>query len=159
VPTVTGLLLVDALLAGDWDAFASAANFIVLPGLLLGYHSVAYISRMTRSFMLEQLGQEYIVTARVKGLSRGTVVWRHTFRNIRVQLLTIVGLTFGSMLDGSVLLETVFAWPGLGQYLTRGLLYRDMNVVLGSVLVVGVVFVTVNAVSDILYRFLDPRTR
>ncbi len=159
VPPVTGLLLLDSALAGDWAAFGSAFRHIVLPASLLGYHSVAYVSRMTRSFMLEQLGQEYVVTARVKGLSQSAVVWRHAFRNIRVQLLTIVALTFGAMLDGSVLVETVFAWPGLGQYLTRGLMQKDMNVVLGCVLLIGVVFLVVNKASDLLYGLLDPRAR
>ncbi|MFP3499025.1 ABC transporter permease, partial [Pseudomonas sp. SIMBA_059] len=90
---------------------------IILPGLILGLNSVAYISRMTRSFMLEQLSQEYIITARVKGLSRRQVVWGHAFRNILVQLLTVVALAYGSLLEGAVLIETVFAWPGFGQYL------------------------------------------
>ncbi len=109
--------------------------------------------------MLEQLGQEYIIAARAKGGSRSRVVWRHAFRNIRVQLLTIVALTFGGLLDGAVLVETVFSWPGLGQYLTRGLQTNDMNVVMGSVLLVGVLFLTVNIASDLLYQTLDPRTQ
>ena len=87
------------------------------------------------------------------------MVWRHAFKNIRVQLLTIIALTFGGLLDGAVLIETVFGWPGLGQYLTRGLQMNDMNVVMGAVLMIGVVFLTINMVSDCLYRILDPRTR
>jgi peptide/nickel transport system permease protein len=159
VPQVTGFLLIDSALAREWEVFRSALNHIVLPGAILGYYSVAYISRMSRSFMLEQLNQEYIVTARAKGLATRQVVWRHAFKNIRVQLLTIVALTLGGLLEGAVLIETVFAWPGLGQYLTRGLQMNDMNIVMGAVLTIGVVFLTVNLLSDFLYRILDPRTR
>ncbi len=159
VTPVTGLLLVDSALQGQWDVFRDALNHIALPGLILGYYSVATISRMTRGFMLEQLGQEYIVALRAKGASRARVIWLHAFRNIRVQLLTVVALTFGGLLDGAVLIETVFGWPGLGQYLTRGLQMNDMNVVMGSVLLVGILFLTVNIVCDRLYHSLDPRTR
>ncbi|MFM9899879.1 MAG: ABC transporter permease [Polaromonas sp.] len=155
----TGLLLVDAALAGEWEVFRSALKFLVLPACILGLHSMAYISRMTRSFMLAQLSQEYITTARVKGLSERGVVWGHAFRNILVQLLTIVALAYGSLLEGAVLIETVFAWPGFGQYLTSSLLLGDMNAVMGCVLVVGVIFVTLNLLSDALYHVFDPRTR
>jgi peptide/nickel transport system permease protein len=159
VEPITGFLLVDAAWQGEWEVFRSAFGHIVLPGAILGYYSVAYISRMTRSFMLEQLSQEYIIAARAKGASRRQVIWKHAFKNIRVQLLTIVALTFGGLLDGAVLVETVFGWPGLGQYLTRGLQYNDMNVVMGAVLLIGIVFLTINVISDRLYRILDPRTR
>jgi len=159
VPTRSGLLLLDSALAGDWEVFRSALKFLVLPASILGLHSMAYISRMTRSFMLAQLSQEYITTARVKGLSERGVVWRHAFRNILVQLLTIVALAYGGLLEGAVLIETVFAWPGFGQYLTSSLLLGDMNAVMGCVLVVGVIFVTLNLVSDALYQVFDPRTR
>ncbi|WP_256515628.1 ABC transporter permease [Alsobacter ponti] len=155
---VTGLLLLDTAMARDWDMFRDAVSHIVLPGLLLGYYSVAYISRMTRSFMLEQLNQEYVIAARAKGLSTAQVVWRHAFKNIRVQLLTIVALTLGGLLDGAVLVETVFGWPGLGQYLTRGLTMNDMNVVMGAVLLTGAMFMAINLISDRLYRILDART-
>ena len=159
VPPITGLLLLDTALQGEWDVFRDALDHIILPGAILGYYSVAYISRMTRSFMLEQLGQEYIVSARAKGVSRRRMIWAHAFKNIRVQLLTVLALTFGGLLDGAVLVETVFGWPGLGQYLTRGLKMNDMNVVMGAVLLIGVVFLAINIISDRLYRILDPRTR
>lgn len=159
VKPVTGLLLVDSALAGEWEVFASAIKHIVLPACILGLHSTAYISRMTRSFMLAQLSQEYILTARVKGLSERTVVWRHAFRNILVQLLTIVALAYGSLLEGAVLIETVFAWPGFGQYLTSSLLLGDMNAVMGCVLLIGLIFVFLNLVTDALYQVFDPRTR
>jgi peptide/nickel transport system permease protein len=159
VPQVTRLLLVDAALAGDWQAFRSALRHILLPGCILGLHSMAYISRMTRGFMLAQLSQEYILTARVKGLSESSVVWRHAFRNILVQLLTIVALAYGGLLEGAVLIETVFGWPGFGQYLTSSLMLGDMNAVMASVLVVGVIFIVLNLLSDALYQVFDPRTR
>jgi peptide/nickel transport system permease protein len=157
IPRVTGLLLLDTLLAGNRDAFASSVRHIVLPACILGLHSMAYISRMTRSFMLAQLSQEYILAARVKGLSEAAVIWRHAFRNILVQLLTIVALAYGGLLEGAVLIETVFAWPGFGQYLTNSLLLGDMNSVMGCVLLVGLIFVTLNLVSDALYQVFDPR--
>ncbi len=159
VPETTGFLLIDSLLAGEMDVFWSAVNHLILPAALLGYSSSAYITRMTRSFMLDQLGQEYITTARVKGLSNRQTVWRHAFGNIRVQLVTIVALAYGSLLEGAVLIETVFAWPGFGQYLTSNLIIGDMNAVMTCVLIVGVIFIALNLLSDVLYRLFDPRTR
>jgi peptide/nickel transport system permease protein len=159
VPTVTGLVLVDSLLAGDWGLFNNALSHIILPAALLGYYSLAYVSRMTRSLMLEQLNQEYLVTARVKGVSERRIVWRHAFGNIQVPLITVVALAFANILEGSVLTETVFAWPGIGRYITTALLSADMNAVLGGTIVVGTVYVGVNLISDILYRIVDPRAR
>jgi peptide/nickel transport system permease protein len=159
VPERTNFLLIDSALAGQWDVFRSALNHIILPASLLGYSSSAYITRMTRSFMLDQINQEYVTTARVKGLSRRQTIWRHAFGNIRVQLVTIVALAYGALLEGAVLIETVFAWPGFGQYLTSNLLIGDMNAVMTCVLIVGVIFIGLNILSDILYRVFDPRTR
>ena len=159
VAPVTGLILIDSALAGDWAAWRSALAHLVLPAGVLGYFSLAYISRMTRGFMLEQLGQEYIVTARAKGLRERRVLWRHAFRNILVPLVTVVALSYASLLEGSVLTETVFAWPGIGSYITGSLLNIDMNAVLGGTLVVGTIFILLNLLADLLYRRLDPRTR
>ncbi len=108
--------------------------------------------------LLDQLNQEYILTARVKGLSETTVIWRHAFRNVLVQLITIVGLTYAALVEGSVLTETVFAWPGIGQYITTSLFNADMNAVIGGTVVVGICFVGINIFSDILYRLVDPRS-
>lgn len=155
----TGMLLLDSALAGEWEVFQSALKHITLPACILGLHSMAYIARMTRSFMLSQLSQEYIITARVKGLSEFEVVWRHAFRNILVQLLTIVALAYGGLLEGAVLIETVFSWPGFGSYLTSSLLLGDMNAVMGCILLIGIIFVTLNLVTDALYQVFDPRTR
>jgi peptide/nickel transport system permease protein len=159
VPHITGLILVDALLQGKWTVFVDAVRHVTLPATILGLHSTAYLCRMTRSFMLAQLSQEYIVTARVKGLSLRRVVWQHAFPNILVQLLTVVALTYGSLLEGAVLIESVFAWPGFGQYLTSSLMLGDMNAVMGCVLIVGLVFTLLNVLTDVLYRVFDPRTR
>jgi peptide/nickel transport system permease protein len=155
---VTGLLLVDSLLAGDGAIFRSALAHLVLPAAVLGYFSLAYVSRMTRTLMLAQLGQEYIVTARAKGLSEARVLWRHALPNALVPLVTVIALSYASLLEGSVLTETVFAWPGIGSYITNSLLNIDMNAVLGGTLTVGVIFIAVNQLADALYRRLDPRT-
>jgi peptide/nickel transport system permease protein len=159
VDPVTGIILVDAALAGEWDVFGDAIGHLILPAALLGYFSLAYISRMTRSFMLEQLRQEYVIAARVKGLSEFRVVWRHALGNALVPLVTVIALSYANLLEGSVLTETVFAWPGLGLYITQSLLAADMNAVLGGTVVVGTVFVGINMLSDILYKLVDPRAR
>jgi len=155
----TGLLLLDAAIAGEWDAFRDAIRQIALPALVLGLSNMAYIARMTRAFMLESLQGEFVVTAKAKGLSAAAVIWRHAFGNILVRLLTVVVLTYAGLLEGAVLTETIFSWPGLGQYLTGSLLNADMNAVLGATLVVGLAYVVLNLFSDLIYRVLDPRVR
>ncbi|BBE74630.1 dipeptide transport system permease protein DppB [Pleomorphomonas sp. SM30] len=159
VTPVTGMLLVDSLMQGQTEVFWNAVSHIVLPVALLGYFSLAYIARMTRSFMLNELSQEYVVTARVKGLSEARVIWGHALRNAAVPLVTVVVLSYATLLEGSVLTETVFAWPGLGTYITSALQSADMNAVLGGTLVIGTTFVCLNVLSDLLYRLIDPRTR
>ncbi len=159
VSDITGLILVDAAIQGEWEVFFDALHHLMLPAAVLGYFSLAYISRMTRSFMLEQLRQEYVTTARVKGLSEGRVIWRHALGNVMVPLITVIALSYANLLEGSVLTETVFAWPGLGLYLTNSLLAADMNAVLGATLVVGTIFIGINLLSDLLYRLVDPRAK
>ncbi len=159
VPPVTGMILIDAALDGNWTVFRNAFSHIILPASLLGYYSLAYISRMTRSFMLEQLSAEYIITARVKGLPERTVIWRHAFRNIRVQLITVIALSYANLLEGSVLTEIIFSWPGIGSYITTALLSADMNAVMGGTVVIGLIFVLLNIFSDLLYKVFDPRAR
>jgi peptide/nickel transport system permease protein len=156
---VTGFLLLDAARAGQWDAFGNLLSHLILPASLLGYFSLAYISRMTRSFMLNELAQEYIIAARAKGLSETRIIWRHALRNAMVPLVTVIALSYAGLLEGSVLTETVFAWPGLGLYLTNSLQNADMNAVLGGTIVVGSIFIGLNLLSDLLYQVLDPRTR
>ena len=159
VPTVTGLLTVDALLDGNRDVFVNALQHLVLPASILGYLSLAYIARMTRSFMLGQLRQEYVLAALAKGLGPARVVWVHALGNVRVQLITVIALTFGSLLEGAVLTETVFSWPGLGLYMKDSLFNADLNAVLGGTMLVGVAYILLNFVSDLLYPLVDPRAR
>jgi peptide/nickel transport system permease protein len=159
IPDTTGFVLLDAAMAGEWEAALNALSHLVLPGSILGYFSMAYIARMTRSLMIEQLSQEYILAARAKGLPARAIVWRHAFANVTVPVLTVVTLTFAFLLEGAVLTETVFAWPGLGLYITQALFSADLNAVLGGTLIVGICFVLLNRGTDLLYRFFDPRTR
>ncbi|HFA59503.1 MAG TPA: ABC transporter permease, partial [Rhodospirillales bacterium] len=159
VEPVTGVILIDSLLAGEYEVFRDAFWHLVLPASILGYFSLAYISRMTRSFMLAELQQEYITTARVKGVPEWRVIWRHALGNTMIPLITVIALSYAYLLEGSVLTETVFAWPGLGLYITNSLLNADMNAVLGGTLVVGSVFVGLNLLSDFLYRMVDPRAK
>lgn len=159
VPSVTGMILVDSMLDRNWTVFKDAFSHIVLPASLLGYYSLAYVSRMTRSFMLEQLSAEYITTARVKGMSETAVIWRHAFGNIKVQLITVIVLSYANLLEGSVLTEIIFSWPGIGSYITTALLSADMNAVLGGTVVVGLIFILLNIFSDLLYKFFDPRAK
>ncbi|GAC1044575.1 ABC transporter permease [Rhizobium sp. No.120] len=156
---VTGFFLLDSALQGQWDVFWDVFRHIILPASLLGYFSLAYISRMTRSFMLNELGQEYIVAARAKGLSETRVIWGHALRSAAVPLITVIALSYAGLLEGSVLTEIVFSWPGIGFYITSSLRNADMNAVLGGTIVVGTVFIGINLISDLLYRTLDPRTR
>ncbi len=157
VPVHTGLLLIDAAIEGQWDAWRDALSHLVLPALTLGFFNMATIARQVRGFMLDSLGAEYIITARAKGLSAAAVVWRHGFGNILVRLVTVLALTYAGLLEGAVLTETIFSWPGIGQYLTGSLLNADMNAVLGATLVIGLSYVGLNLLADVLYRVLDPR--
>ncbi|MHC2457899.1 peptide/nickel transport system permease protein [Rhizobium leguminosarum] len=156
---ITGFYLLDSGWQGQWDVFYDVFRHIILPASLLGYFSLAYISRMTRSFMLNELSQEYIVAVRAKGLSETRVIWGHALRNAAVPLVTVIALSYAGLLEGSVLTETVFSWPGIGLYITNSLQNADMNAVLGGTIVIGTVFIGINLLSDLLYRTLDPRTR
>ncbi|MBP1849055.1 peptide/nickel transport system permease protein [Rhizobium halophytocola] len=156
---ITGFYILDAIIARQWDVLADVLRHIVLPAGLLGYFSLAYISRMTRSFMLNELAQEYVVAARAKGLSETRIIWFHALRNAAVPLVTVIALSYAGLLEGSVLTETIFSWPGLGLYITNSLQNADMNAVLGGTIIVGSVFIGINIFTDLLYRTLDPRTR
>jgi len=156
---ITGFYLLDAAIQGQWDVFYDAWRHIVLPAALLGYLSLAYISRMTRSFMLNELAQEYIVAARAKGLSESRIIWGHALRNAAVPMVTVIALSYANLLEGSVLTETVFSWPGIGLYITNSLQNADMNAVLGGTIAIGSIFIAINLLSDLLYRLLDPRTK
>ncbi len=159
VPVVTGMLTIDSLLAGEGEVFWNVLGHLVLPSSILGYISIATVARLTRSFMLSQLKQEYVLAALAKGLSPFRVVWVHALGNVWVQLITVIALTFGSLLEGAVLTETVFAWPGLGLYLKNSLFAADLNAVLGGTMLVGVVYIGLNMLSDVVYTLVDPRAR
>lgn len=159
VTQYTGMVLVDTALNGRWDMFANALSHIILPAGILGYLSMAYISRMTRSFMMNELGQEYVTTARVKGMPERRVIWVHAMKNVMVPLITVIALSYAFLLEGAVLTETIFAWPGLGRYITDALMVADMPAVMGGTVVVGAVYIGLNMVSDLLYRLADPRAR
>jgi peptide/nickel transport system permease protein len=159
VPERTGMITIDSLLAGEHEVLFNALGHLILPASILGYLSLAYVARMTRSFMLGQLRQEYVLAALAKGLSPFRVVWIHALGNVWVQLVTVVALTFGSLLEGAVLTETVFAWPGLGLYMKNSLFNADLNAVLGGTMLVGVVYIGLNMLSDLIYPLVDPRAR
>lgn len=159
VPAVTGSILVDSAISGNWDVFWNAVGHITLPAMLLGYYALAYISRMTRSMMLDQLTREYVLTARLKGASEFRAVVLHALRNAAIPLVTVIALSYGFLLEGSVLIETIFAWPGIGNYLYNALFRADVNAVLGGTVLVGAIFIFLNMLSDVLYRTLDPRSR
>ncbi|MEM5461547.1 ABC transporter permease [Paraburkholderia phytofirmans] len=155
----TGALIIDAALDGQWDAFRDAVVHLILPSLVLAYASFSMIMRMTRAFMLDALSGEFIVTARAKGLSAARVLWRHAFLNAAGRLVMVIVLAYAGLLEGAVLTETVFGWPGLGLYLTQSLMNADINAVLGATLVIGGIYIVLNQIADVAYRILDPRVK
>jgi peptide/nickel transport system permease protein len=157
VPQVTGLLTVDTLLLGKYGAFISAARHLLLPSLVIGVYSMALISRMMRSSMLEVIRQDYIRTARAKGQGAKITLMKHGFRNALIPVVTVIGIQFGSLLGGAVLTETVFAIPGIGRLLVDAIQDGDYPLVQGTVLLFAVVFTLVNLVVDLTYSYLDPR--
>jgi len=158
-PTVTGLYTVDSLIAGNAKAFWSSLLHLILPALTLGYFSTAIIARMMRSSMLEVLGLDYVLAARAKGLRQGTVIWRHALRNALIPTVTTIGVTFGSLLSGAVLTETIFSWPGLGRYATNSAVSLDFPAVMGVTLLAALVYTAANLTVDLAYHWLDPRIR
>jgi peptide/nickel transport system permease protein len=158
-PAVTGLFTVDALLAGQWETFRNAVSHLILPGLVLGVYVSGIIARITRSSLLEVMGMDYIRTARGKGLRERAVIWRHALSNAAIPVVTVIGLSYGSLLSGAVLTESIFAWPGIGRYLFRASTSQDFPAIMGVSILIGVIYVGVNFVVDILYYFLDPRIR
>ncbi|OAT75651.1 peptide ABC transporter permease [Mangrovibacter phragmitis] len=154
----TGFALIDTWLSGDPEAFRNALSHLVLPVSLLGYYALASITRLTRAACLSELGKEYITLARAKGASEMTILWRHVLPNIRGTLLTVLALVWTSQLEGAVLTETVFSWPGIGRYLTTALFAGDTKAIMGGTLVIGICFVLINNLTDVLVRVTDPRT-
>ncbi|MBP7963369.1 MAG: ABC transporter permease [Caldilineaceae bacterium] len=156
---ITGMYTLDSLLTGNWATLGNSVSHLILPAITLGYFSTAVLLRMTRSAMLEVLAQEYIRTAKAKGLAGYVVLWRHVLKNALPPVLTTVGITFGSLLSGAVLTETIFNWPGLGRYATTSVTSLDFPAVMGVTLVAAIVYPTVNTLVDLAYHMVDPRVR
>ena len=155
----TGLLLIDTWLSGEPGAFRDAISHIGLPALVLGFYATAGISRLTRAAILEELGKEYVITARAKGASQARVVLSHIFPNVRAAVITVIALAYAVLLEGAVFTETVFAWPGIGRYLTISMFAADVPAILGGTLLIGVCFIVLNTLTDLLVGSLDPRLR
>ncbi|SPP31788.1 Dipeptide transport system permease protein DppB [Arsenophonus endosymbiont of Aleurodicus floccissimus] len=156
---LTGFMLIDTLLWGETGDFIDAVKHLILPAIVLGTIPLAVIVRMTRSSMLEVLGEDYIRTARAKGLSRRRVILIHVLRNSFLPVVTVIGLQVGTLLAGAILTETIFSWPGLGRWLIDGLQRRDYPVVQGGVLLIATLIILVNLLIDLLYGIVYPRIR
>ncbi len=154
---ITGILTLDALLAHDWQVLADALRHLLLPAVVLGSFSTALVARMVRSAMLEVLSQDFVRTAKAKGLRRRKVVLKHALRNAALPVLTVLGSLLGSLLTGAVLTETIFSWPGLGSYATASASALDFPAVMGVTLVAGLAYSLINLLVDVMYVVLDPR--
>ena len=159
VPMTTGFMLLDTLRSGDWPAVRSAFSHLVLPSIVLGTIPLAVIARMTRSSMLEVLREDYVRTARAKGLPYWEVVLVHALRNALIPVITVIGLQVGLLLSGAILTETIFSWPGVGNWLIHGVQSRDYPVVQGGILLVATIVISVNLIVDLLYGVINPRIR
>ncbi len=157
--TVTGMYLVDSLLAGDMATFMSAVQHLILPAIILGWFTLALISRITRTSLLEVLSADYIRTARAKGLKEWTVVMTHALRNALIPTVTLFGLAFAGLMTGAIMTETIFSWPGIGRYAVEAASNLDYPAVLGTSLLIAVIYMLTNLVVDILYGIIDPRIR
>lgn len=157
--TVTGMVTIDALIAGDGDVFRSAVRHLILPGVVLGSYAMGIIARMLRSSLVTALSDDYVRTARAKGLGERRVVVGHALRNALIPTVTVLGLTFASLLAGAVLTESIFAWPGIGRYAVKTALGLDYPGLLGVTLFVAVAYISFNLIVDIIYGILDPRIR
>ena len=155
----SGLMLWDTWRSGEEGALSNAVSHLVLPVLVLGFYAMAGICRLTRSALLGEMGKEYVITALAKGAGRGRVLFCHVLPNVAGTLVVVVALAYAGLLEGSILTETVFAWPGIGRYLTTALFAGDVPAILGSTLLIGLCFVIVNGVADVLAGMIDPRTR
>jgi dipeptide transport system permease protein len=159
IEPVTGFLTIDSLLAGDKGAFRSTLSHLVLPMIVLGTVPLAIIARMTRSSMLEVLGEDYIRTARAKGLSGLRVIGLHAFRNALIPVVTVIGLQIGVLFTGAILTETIFSWPGVGKWMIEAINRRDYPVLQGGLLLLGTVVMAVNLLVDVMYGVINPRIR
>ncbi len=159
IPMGSGFMLLDTLRSGDMAAFRSAISHLILPAIALGTIPLAVIARMTRSSMLEVLREDYVRTARAKGLPYWEVVLVHALRNALIPVITVIGLQVGLLLSGAILTETIFSWPGVGNWLIHGVQSRDYPVVQGGILLIAAIVITVNLVVDLLYGVVNPRIR
>ncbi len=155
--TITSLYVLDALLTGQWALAVTAAKHLALPTIVLAYGSLAVVTRMVRAGMLEVLGQDFIRTARAKGLAHSRVVLGHAVKNAMLPIVTTLGLQVGLLFSGAFLVEIVFSWPGIGRYAVLGIQQLDYNAIMATTLTIALIFVLMNLVVDILYLFLDPR--
>jgi peptide/nickel transport system permease protein len=158
-PFVTGLYTIDSLIAGRMDLFRDAVSHLVLPAFVLGVYVSGIIARITRSSLLEVLGMDYIRTARSKGIREWRVIGRHGLANAMIPVITVIGLSYGSLLSGAVLTESIFAWPGIGRYMFRASTSQDFPAIMGGSILIAAIYVGVNFFVDILYYFFDPRIR
>jgi len=160
IDPITGFMLLDTWLSGEgWPAFASAVEHLILPALVLGTIPLAVIARMTRSSMLEVLGEDYVRTSKAKGMNRFKVIYVHTLRNALIPIVTVIGLLVGSLLTGAVLTESIFSWPGIGRWLEKSVEARDYPVIQGGVLYLAFLIVVINLIVDLIYLWVNPRMR
>src|SRR4030095_14318330 len=159
IEPTTGFLLIDSLISGDKGAFWSALEHLILPAIVLGTNPLAVIARMTRSAMLEVLGEDYIRTARAKGLPPLRVIAIHALRNALIPVVTVIGLQVGVLFTGAILTETIFSWPGVGKWLIEGINRRDYPVLQGGTLMIGAIVMTINLLVDVTYGLINPRIR
>ncbi len=156
-PTLTGMYTLDSLLTGNWPVFTESLQYLVMPAFILGYAYMATLTRLIRSSMLEVLTQDYVRTARAKGLDERAVVLGHALRNALLPVTTLAGLAFAALLGGAVLTETIFSWPGVGRYVVDAALFLDYPVIMGFTLMIAIVYMTVNLAVDLLYSWLNPQ--
>ncbi|RME82890.1 MAG: ABC transporter permease [Caldilineae bacterium] len=158
-PHITGLYTLDSLLTGQWATLRNALAHLLLPALVLGAYTMGAVSRMTRSSLLDVLGQDYMRTAKAKGLSRSAQILRHALRNALIPTVTVVGLAFGDLMSGAVLTETIFSWPGMGRYAVNAASFLDLQAIMGVTVIIATTYILVNLAADISYGLLDPRIR
>ena len=158
-PSVTGFMLVDSVLSGQKGALASALSHLILPAIVLGTIPLAVIARQTRSAMLEVLGEDYVRTARAKGLPPHRVVGLHALRNALIPVITVIGLSVGTLLAGAILTETIFSWPGIGKWMVDSIFRRDYEVIQGGLMLIAGIVMIVNLIVDLLYGLINPRIR
>ncbi len=156
---ITHFYVIDAILEGNWAGLWDVVKHLILPGMALGMYPMAIIARMTRSSMLEVINSDYIRTARAKGLNEFWVIYKHALKNALLPILTVIGIQFGYLIGGTILVETIFGWPGIGRYIYDAISYRDYPVVQSGILIVAFIFVAINLLVDIMYAYIDPRIR